>query len=64
MGHVSVVVLQDRALMDCSRAMKMTAAAGDGDHVQARTKESIVQDFSDGIDSCYFTTLSFFQVFC
>ena len=49
-------IQQDRALRNCSRAMKMAAAAGDGDDVQVRTKESIAQDFGDGIDSCYFTS--------
>ena len=44
-------IQQDRALMDHSRAMKMAAAADDGDDVQVRTKESIAQDFGDGIDS-------------
>ena len=47
--------------MDRSRAMKMTAAAGHGDDVQVRTKESIAQDFGDGIDSsCYFCESLFF----
>ena len=49
-------VQQDRALMDRLRAMKMAADAGDGDDVQVRTKESIAQDFGDGIDSCYFAS--------
>ena len=48
--------IQDRASRDRYRAMKMAAAAGDGDDVQVRTKESIAQDFGDGIDSCYFTS--------
>ena len=49
-------IQQDRALMDRSLAMKMATAAGDGDDVQVRTKESIAQDFGGGIDSCYFTS--------
>ena len=49
-------IQQYRALMDRLRAMKMAADAGDGDAVQVRTKESIAQDFGDGIDSCYFTS--------
>ena len=56
MGHVTAVACQDRALMDRSRAMKMAAAAGDGDDVHVRTKESIAQDFGDGIDSRYFAS--------
>ena len=48
--HVSAVALQDRELMDRSRAMKVVAAAGNGDHVQVRTK-SIVLGSADGIDS-------------
>ena len=45
--------------------MKMTAAAGDGDDVQVRTKESIEQDFGDGNDSsCYFCESLIFPVFC
>ena len=48
---MSAVALQDRALMYRSRAMKMAAAAGDGDDGQVRTKESIAQDFRDGNDS-------------
>ena len=51
---MSAVALQDRALMDRSRAMKMAAAAGNGDDVQDRIEESISQDSGDGNDSCYF----------
>ena len=36
---MSVVALQDRALMDRSRAMKMAAAAGNDDDVQDRDSE-------------------------
>ena len=49
------LIQQDHALMDRSRVMKM-AAAGDGDNVQGRTKESIAQDFGNGIESCYFAS--------
>ena len=57
-------IQQDRALMDRSRAMKMAAAAGNGDDVQVLTKESIAQDFGDGIDSsCYFFESLIFPVF-
>ena len=45
--------------------MKMAAAAGDGDDVQVRIKESIAQDFDDGNDSSnYFCESLFFSVFC
>ena len=51
--------------MDRARAMKMAAAAGDGDDVQVRTKESIAQDFGDGNDSsCYFCESLIFPFFC
>ena len=41
--------------------MKMAAAGGDGDDVQIHTKESIAQDFGDGIDCSFFlrVTISF-----
>ena len=42
----------------------MAAAAGDGEGVQVRTKESIPQDFGDGIDSsCYFCESPIFLSF-
>ena len=45
--------------------MKMAAAAEYGGDVQVRTKESIAQDFGDGIDSsCYFCDSQMFPVFC
>ena len=45
--------------------MKMAAAAGDGDDVQVRTKESIAQDFGDVKDSsCCFCESLIFPVFC
>ena len=52
-------IQQDRALMNRSRAMKMAAAAGNGDDVQDRTKESNAQDSADGNDSCYFRVTNF-----
>ena len=62
---MSAVALQDRALMDRSRAMNMAAAARDGENVKLRTKESIVQDFGDGIDSsCLLYESIIFGVFC
>ena len=51
---MSAVALQDSALMDRLRAMKMAAAAGNGDDVQDCTKESIAHDSADCNDSCYF----------
>ena len=44
-------IQQDSTLIDRARTMKMAAAAVSSGDVQARTKESIVQDFSDGNDS-------------
>ena len=37
--------------MDCSLAMKMTAAACNGDDVQDSNKEPIAQDSDNGNDS-------------
>ena len=45
--------IQDRASMDRSRAMKMAAAAGNGDE-QDRIEGSIAHDPADGIDSFSF----------
>ena len=50
--------------MDRSRAMKMAAAAGDGDDVQDRTNESIAQDSADGNDSNFNSESLIFPVFC
>ena len=47
-------IQQDRTLMYRSRAMKMAAAAGNGDDVQDRIEESIAHDSAGGSDSCYF----------
>ena len=60
---MSAVALQDRALMDSSRAMKMAPAAGNGDDVQDHTKEAIAQDSADGNDSCNFRLTNFFRSF-
>ena len=50
--------------MDRSRAMKMAAAAGNGDDVQDRTNESIAQDSADGNDSNFNSESLIFPVFC
>ena len=61
---MSAVALQDRALMDRSRAMKMAATTGNGDDAKDRIEESIAQDSADGNDSCYFFQSLIFPVFC
>ena len=53
---MSAVALQDRALMDRSRAMKMAATTGNGDDAKDRIEESIAQDSADGNDFCYFSS--------
>ena len=52
------MAIQDRALMDRSRAMKMAAAAGNGDE-QDRIEGSIAQDPADGDESFSVESLIF-----
>ena len=51
-------------LMDRLRAMKMAAAAGNGDDVQDRIEELIAQDSADNNDSCYFFRVTYFSCLC
>ena len=57
------LIQQDRALMDRSRAMKMAAAAGNGDE-QVRIEGSTAHDPADGNDSFSFRVTNFSSPFC